>query len=123
MASAEQMRDVVEKYVKLVGAGATEEIVALYRADASVEDPVGTEQRIGTEAIREFYKILEPLEKTTELTTARIAGSRAAFLFTLRTKVGEQTLELSPIDVMEFDDDGKISSMKAFWGQDDMHMS
>lgn len=36
------------------------------------------------------------------------------------TKLGEQTLTIAPIDVMTFDDDGKILSMRAFWNQEDM---
>ena len=52
--------------------------------------------------------------------TSRIAGNTAAFLFTLLTKAGDKEMELSPIDVMEFDDDGNIVSMKAYWSQADM---
>ena len=30
------------------------------------------------------------------------------------------TYTLAPVDVMTFDDDGRITSMRAFWGADDM---
>ena len=36
------------------------------------------------------------------------------------TRVGEQTYTLAPIDVMTFDDAGKITSMRAFWSNADM---
>ena len=120
MPSVEEMRATVAKYVEMVGSGDTEGIVALYRADATVEDPAGTPPRTGSAEIREFYKILEPLETQTTLVTSRIAGNTAAFLFTLVTKAGENEMELSPIDVMEFDDEGKIVSMKAYWSQADL---
>ena len=29
-------------------------------------------------------------------------------------------MTLSPIDVMEFDDEGRIVRMRAYWGADDM---
>ena len=122
MPSADQIRTVVEQYVKFVGAGATEDIVNLYAADAVVEDPIGTEPRHGHQAIREFYQILEPLDKETELLTTRIGGNVAAFWFRLSTKAGEQTMNLAPIDIMEFDEDAKITSMKAVWSAEDMEL-
>ncbi|MEV0706183.1 MULTISPECIES: nuclear transport factor 2 family protein [Nocardia] len=119
---AQQIRDVVEQYVKLVGSGPTEDIVELYAPDAVIEDPIGTEPKRGHAAIREFYDVLAQLDRETELhaDTLRVAGNHAAFLFTLVTRFGDQRLTLSPIDVMEFDDDGKITRMRAYWGQDDM---
>ncbi|MEV0250992.1 nuclear transport factor 2 family protein [Nocardia sp. NPDC050712] len=118
----QQIRDVVEQYVKLVGSGPTEDIVQLYAPDATVEDPIGTEPRVGHEAIREFYEVIANLDRETELRpeTVRIAGNHAAFLFTLVTKFGDQRFTLSPIDVMEFDDAGKITRMRAYWSQEDM---
>lgn len=31
-------------------------------------------------------------------------------------------MTLHPIDVMEFDDEGRITRMRAYWGQDDLSM-
>ncbi|MFD0363929.1 nuclear transport factor 2 family protein [Nocardia sp. GCM10030253] len=119
---AQQVRDVVEQYVKLVGSGPTEEIVNLYAADATVEDPIGTPIKQGHDAIREFYDVIANLDRETELKpeTIRIAGNHAAFMFTIVTKFGDQRFTLTPIDVMEFDDDGKIISMRAYWSPEDM---
>lgn len=119
---AREIRDVVEQYVKLVGAGPTEDIVALYAPDAVIEDPIGTEPKQGHEAIREFYNVIASLERETSLApeTVRIAGNHAAFVFTLITKAGGQRMTLSPIDVMEFDTEGRIIRMRAYWSADDM---
>ncbi|KIA62956.1 nuclear transport factor 2 family protein [Nocardia vulneris] len=118
----EQIRDVVDRYVKLVGSGPTEAIVELYAPEATVEDPVGAPVRHGHDAIREFYDILAPLDRETELRTdsVRVAGNEVAFQFTIITRVGGQRFTMSPIDYMEFDDSGKIVRMRAFWSQDDM---
>ncbi|MFR9751610.1 nuclear transport factor 2 family protein [Nocardia sp. 004] len=117
-----QIRDVVEQYVKLVGTGPTEDIVQLYAPDATVEDPVGTPVKRGHAAIREFYEVIAALDRETQLRPEdiRIAGNQAAFPFTLVTKAGGQRFTLSPIDVMEFDAEGRITTMRAFWGQEDM---
>lgn len=119
---AREIRDVVEQYVKLVGAGPTEDIVALYAPDAVIEDPIGTEPKQGHEAIRAFYDVIASLERETSLApeTVRIAGNHAAFVFTLVTKAGGQRMTLSPIDVMEFDTEGRITRMRAYWSADDM---
>ena len=122
-ASAEQIHGVIEQYVARVAAGTTDEILELFAEGATVEDPVGTEVRATREAIREFYAGLEELEQEGHLVTARVAGGQAAFLFELATKAGDQTYTLAPIDVMTFDDDAKITSMKAYWGDSDMTVS
>jgi steroid delta-isomerase len=122
-ASNEKIREVVEAYVDLVSQGTADQVLALYADDATVEDPVGTDVRRGKDAIREFYAPLESMEQEGRLLTARIAGGQAAFMFELATKAGDSTFTLSPIDVMTFDDDGKITSMKAYWGESDMVVS
>ena len=122
-ASNDRIREVIEAYVDRVANGSADEVLALYADGATVEDPVGTEVREGLDAIREFYAPLEGLEQEGRLVSARIAAGEAAFQFELATKAGEQTYTLSPIDVMTFDEDAKITSMRAFWGNDDMVVS
>lgn len=119
---AREIRDVVEQYVKLVGSGPTADIVDLYAPDAVIEDPIGTEPKQGHQAIREFYDVVTSLERETSLApeTVRIAGNHAAFLFTLVTRAGGQRMTLRPIDTMEFDAEGRIIRMRAYWGVDDM---
>jgi steroid Delta-isomerase len=122
-ASPEKIREVIEQYVATVAGGTTEEVLELFAEGATVEDPVGTEVRNTREAIREFYSGLEGLEQEGRVITARVAGGEAAFLFELTTKVGDKTYTLAPIDVMTFDDEGRITSMKAYWGDPDMTVS
>ena len=122
-ASADRIRQVVDDYIRLVGSGTADEIVALYAEDATVEDPVGTDVRTGHAAIREFYATLEGLQQETKLIAARIAGGEASFLFEIITRAGDKTYTLSPIDAMTFDDDGLITTMRAYWGDNDMVIS
>ncbi|GAA4709544.1 nuclear transport factor 2 family protein [Nocardioides conyzicola] len=122
-ASADRIRQVVDDYIRLVGSGTADEIVALYAEDATVEDPVGTDVRTGHASIREFYATLEGLQQETRLVEARIAGGEASFLFEIITRAGDKTYTLSPIDAMTFDDDGRITTMRAYWSNDDMVVS
>ncbi|WP_416062290.1 nuclear transport factor 2 family protein [Rhodococcus indonesiensis] len=114
------IRATVESYIRSVAKGTTDEVLALYAPGATVEDPVGTDVRTTEAALREFYAMIEPLNQTGELLTLKIAGGNAAFLFRLTTHLGEQDLVMEVVDVMTFDDDARITSMKAYWSQEDM---
>jgi steroid delta-isomerase len=122
-ADRDRILETIQSYVELVGKGTADEILGLYAEDATVEDPVGTEVRTTRAAIREFYAAIEPLEQESRLVSARVADGQAALLFELVTRVGDQTYTLAPIDVMTFDDEGRITSMRAFWSNADMEVS
>lgn len=122
-ADRDRILETIQSYVDLVGTGTADEILALYAEGATVEDPVGTDVRTTRESIREFYAAIEPLEQESRLVSARVAGNEAAFLFELETRVGDQTYTLAPVDVMTFDDDARITTMRAFWSNEDMQVS
>lgn len=122
-ADRDRILETIQSYVDLVGTGTADEILALYAEGATVEDPVGTDVRTTRESIREFYAAIEPLEQESRLVSARVADGQAAFQFELVTRVGEQTYTLAPIDVMTFDDEAKITTMRAFWSNADMEIA
>jgi steroid delta-isomerase len=122
-ASRETILETVQKYVDLVATGASADVVALYAEGATVEDPVGTEVRTTRESIAEFYGALDGLEQSARMLHVRVAGNEAAFAFELVTKAGDATYTLAPIDVMTFDDEGKILTMRAFWSGEDMSVA
>jgi steroid Delta-isomerase len=118
MPSPEQIADTVNRYISLVAKGTADDIAELYADDATVEDPVGGEVHIGRQAIRGFYSATDGLERECELVTLRVAGNEAAFQFRLTIKAGDGGMLIEPIDVMVFDDDGKVTAMKAYWSAD-----
>ncbi|AWZ23236.1 MULTISPECIES: nuclear transport factor 2 family protein [Rhodococcus] len=118
--SRDAIRTTVENYVKSVASGTVDDVLALYAPGATVEDPVGTPVRATEAEIREFYGVVEPLAQTGEVITLKIAENNAAFVFRLVTHLGEQDLVMEVVDVMTFDDDARITSMRAFWSQEDM---
>ena len=103
-ASTERIREVVERYVALVGSGTADEIVALYTDGATVEDPVGSDVLTGVEAIRGFYATLEGLEQETRLLTLRAAylmdtvGNKAAKSEIAQIKVVAPRMALRVLD-------------------------
>ena len=114
------IKDTVNRYMELVAEGGANEIVGLYADDATVEDPVGGEVHIGRQAIHGFYSAVNNVERECELVTLRVCGNEAAFQFRLTVVAGEHRMVIEPIDVMVFDDRGKITAMKAYWSAADV---
>jgi steroid delta-isomerase len=122
MPSREAIAATVNRYLELVATGKADDVLALYAADATIEDPIGSELRRGQEAIREFYVGIQDAKKETELAELRVAGREAAFLWHLTLDGGDSRTRISPISTMTFDEDAKIISMRAFWSPSDVHV-
>jgi steroid delta-isomerase len=121
MASADDYAATVNRYLELLaGKGTADEITALYTADATVEDPIGSDVRRGRDAVYEFYAAFDNADKETELVSLRTGGNEAAFLWRLTLKAADGGTVIAPISVMAFDDDAKITSMRAFWSPADV---
>jgi steroid delta-isomerase len=120
VASNEDIRTTVQRYLDLVAGGTAAEIVALFAPDATLEDPVGSDVLVGHDAIRAFYESFEALKKTTNLVTLRACAGHAAFHFEIVTEAGDMKYRMAPLEVMTFGDDGLITSMRAFWSDEDL---
>ncbi|MEU0497744.1 nuclear transport factor 2 family protein [Mycobacterium sp. NPDC006124] len=117
MPSAELMTQNVHRYLELVGEAKVDDIAELYADDATVEDPVGGEVHIGRSAIHGFYAGMLGMKAETEIITLRALGHEAAYLWALIIDGGEAgRTRLEILSVMAFDDEGKITAMKAYWG-------
>jgi steroid delta-isomerase len=105
----------VHKYVEAFANSDMNLIDEIYADDAVIEDPVGTDPLVGIEAVRGFYEKAFGMGATLELTGApRCAGDSVAFPFQVRA--GDMRIEI--IDVFEFDEQGKVCNMRAYWGPD-----
>jgi steroid delta-isomerase len=104
MVDAQYIRKLYERYPEMVTKGDVEGIVALYAADATIEDPIGGPLHRGIDAVRAFYKAAAGTVTMKRVGPVHVAGREAA----------------TPLRVMAFNDDGKIASMRAFWSFDAM---
>ncbi len=52
----------------------------------------------------------------------RVAGNEAAFAFRMEIDTGKGIMSFRPIDVMTFNDNGKITSMRAYFGPSNQGM-
>jgi steroid delta-isomerase len=111
----------VYTYLDLVAKGQADEIAKLYADDATVEDPVGGEVHIGRQAIHGFYEGLAGTSGTTEVVTLRALGHEVAYFWKLTVDLGEGAkMRIDIISVMTFDDEATITSMKAYWGPENV---
>lgn len=120
MPTTDQMKQVLQSYVDGFAAGDAASVAALFADDAVLEDPVGTPPVRGRAAIEEFYAnaVAAGSKLILEGPIRGSHGNGAAMAFTV--EVPSMGLRIRAIDVMTFDDDGKVIEMKAYWGPDDM---
>jgi steroid delta-isomerase len=115
--TAEDQRQIVQDYIRIISTHDLDEVQALYAENATVEDPVGSDPLQGLEAIREFYAKAFSMEIRAELTgEIRCAENAVAFPFRISLQLGDNQMTIDVIDVFELNESGKIQSMKAYWG-------
>jgi steroid delta-isomerase len=120
MISPQQVQETMIRYVELVDACDIEGILALYARDALVEDPVGNPPYVGVEAIGRFYREGLGRANARARRTGPVSASHAgsgAVPFCVDLDWNGRACSIQVIDVMEFDADGLICSMKAYWGE------
>jgi steroid delta-isomerase len=120
MPSPEEIRAAMERYAELMCDSDADGIIELYAADATVEDPVGGQVIQGLEVIRGFYAATSPNLKVEITGPICVAGKECAMPMLAELTINDQKSYIDVIDVMTFDDDGKITSMRAFWNPADM---
>ncbi len=118
---AELITQTVNRYLELVAEARVDDIAELYADDATVEDPVGGEVHIGRQAIRGFYASVLGAKAETDVVTLRALGHEAAFLWGSTMDLGEGgKIRVEIISTMAFDAEGRIASMKAYWGPENI---
>ncbi|NEZ01165.1 steroid delta-isomerase [Bacillus shackletonii] len=118
------MKKALQEYVDAFNQKDLERLISLFADDASVEDPVGKPLKKGRQEIEEFYRESMSGESKLELLAPpRGSFSNAASItFAVHTKMEGRSARIEVTDVMTFNNDGKISTMQAFWGPDDLRM-
>ncbi len=117
--STEKIAQVVRSYIDLAGHGSAaghssaEEVAALFADDAVFGNPTGDDAHRGIEAIRSAYhSIWDGREQRVDLVSLNISGAEAA----VHVQVFSGGQRIDVIDVMTFDADAKISSLRTYFG-------
>jgi steroid delta-isomerase len=122
MPTQAEMKAALQAYVELFNAGNLDGLAELYAEDAVVEDPVGTPPQRGRAAVKEFYRAAMATGSRLQVVApARGShGNAAVLVFQVVLPNGAR---INVADVMTFNDDGKIASMRAHWGPEDVEGS
>ena len=114
-------KEACEAYVRCLTESDLEGLLDLFADDAAIEDPVGTDWRQGKEVLREFYaEACQGVAKAELTGNPRVAGSEVAFPFNVTAGAPGQQVVINIIDIFKFNEDGKIATMRAFWGPNNM---
>ena len=118
----EQVRATADAYLAGLEGSDLEGIMAIYAAGATVEDPVGGGTvHDGADAIRAFYETVVALRCEAALLEARVCGNELLFNFELTTHFDENSkATINVWDLMVHDEQGKVTSMKAYWTPENM---
>lgn len=124
----EKMLAAVQGYFDCFNAQDAQGIADLYAETATVTDPYGTPAKNGKAEILAFYSAAVKSSSTlVQKGPTRIAGNRAAFAFTVHVgglsseskavdiEMPMGKMEIDVIDTFEFDDEGKVTAMTAYW--------
>ena len=116
------MKQTLQAYVDRINAGDAAGVTALFAPDAVIEDPIGSPPRSG-EAIAAWFA--DTVAFGTRITpVAPIRGSHGAealLVFDVEfTPPGGERLRIRSADACRFDAAGRVTSLRAFWGPEDI---
>ncbi len=117
-----KMEAAVHEYVAAFEVGSADRVTALFAADATVEDPIGTPIQHGREAIHAFYAgSMQTGAKLKLEGPVRVAGAYAVFPFSVHLHWEGSHRQIDVIDTFKFNEDNEVIEMRAFWGPANMH--
>ena len=116
--SSDQMRDAIDRYFAAWTSLDPSAYVACFTDNAVVHDPYGSTPHQGANALRDFFGGIAHAVHEVRIQTDSlyVAGNRAAVVFR-GTAVGKnlKPVEVTGIDVFEFNAAGRITALWAYW--------
>lgn len=123
MVAEELITKRIENYMATLTANDREGWLDNFADGAWIEDPVGTERHEGRHEIGAFWDETHRVPDAIELRPlgiVNVCGQEAAFTMQARPTLGGQVFTIDIIDVMTFDDDARITTMRAFFDHSKM---
>lgn len=117
-----QMKAALQAYVDRTNAGDAAGLVALFASDAVIEDPIGSPLKSGAQIAAWFADTVAFDTHITPVAPLRGShGNEALVVFDVTfTPPGAARLRIRSADACTFNADGLITSLRAFWGPDDI---
>ena len=118
MADRASIQKTIDNYLAAFTASDRAGWLECFAADAWIEDPVGTPRRQGRAEIGAFWDESHEVPDAIELVPLGIltvVGDEGVFTMQARATLGGQVFGIDVIDLMTFDDAGRITTMRAFF--------
>jgi len=121
-ATADEVRDVVRKYVEAWTKGDKPLLLSIFAEDATWCDPVGTPAFVGHKGIAAFWDFAHQdstREMTPEVNRVVVCANEALLDFTMKVRIPHlnQGLDLRVVDRFVVNEEGRIQSANAYWDQ------
>lgn len=118
----DQVRKALQDYIKAWTIKDKALLLSLFAEDGVLEDPVGTPPFRGHEGIGKFWDFAlqdKSRRVTPRLQEIRACGDQGILRFVMEVRLPEQNagLDLSIIEHVQFDENGKIRNLRAFWDE------
>jgi uncharacterized protein (TIGR02246 family) len=123
MPTAAQLKEVTERYATTVGSRDADAYAALFTLDAVQVDPYPSPPNEGREAIHAFMqRSFDACESMKfEIGELHPVADKAAITFHITASVaGGSTMHIRGVEIFTVTDDGLISAVDAYWGEEDM---
>ena len=118
MVTEATIRHSLETYCEAFTRGDRDAWTAHFADDAWIEDPVGTPTRHGKAAIAQFFDETQSRYDSVALVLGKpiiVAGQEVAFRMQGHPVRDGHEYDVAIINVMSFDGDGNIATMRAFF--------
>lgn len=118
------MKAGLQAYVDLINAGDAQGVTALFSTEATIEDPVGSPIKRGSDIAAWFKDTIAFNTRIHPVAPIRGShGAEAALAFDVEfTPPGGKRMRIRSLDVCTFDEQGRITSLRGFWGPSDMEV-
>jgi steroid delta-isomerase len=123
MPTTARLRETIDRYAKTVTARDADAYAALFTPDAVQVDPYPTPPNVGHDAIRAFMqRSIDASESILfEATEVHPVADKAAITFHITIGLaGDSTMHIRGVEVFTVTDEGLISAVDAFWGDEDL---
>jgi uncharacterized protein (TIGR02246 family) len=123
MPTTAQLRETIDRYAKTVTTRDADVYAALFTPDAVQVDPYPTAPNVGRDAIRAFMqRSIDASESIVfEATEVHPVADKAAIVFHITIGLaGGSTMHIQGVEVFTVTDDGLISAVEAYWGDEDL---
>lgn len=118
------MKATLQAYADRINAGDTAGILALFAPDAEIEDPIGSPIKRSSDLPGWFADTVAFDTRITPVAPLRGShGNEALLVFDVEfTPPGSPRMRIRSADACTFDATGRITSLRAYWGPDDLEI-